>query len=118
MTTGSKSSVKEQIEKMSRNELLELINSDALFWSLARIDMGVIKTAKAKVLRKKAEKHFEAYQNYEQNHPLPSTESLEGLLAWGKWFASKQHHFQQYDALWRRADVLEFGDSKKELKGD
>lgn len=96
----------EMIQGLTKEELVELISWN--WWIGANFSERQIKTAKARVLRKKADAAFEQYENTKIPE-LPTGATFEQSREWLKQHEEKEAHYRRYAKLWEKADKIEFG---------
>lgn len=96
----------EMIQELTKEELVELISWN--WWIAANFSERQVKTAKARVLRKKANAAFEQYENTKIPE-LPKGATLEQYLEWLKQHEAKESHYRRYEKLWKKADKIEYG---------
>lgn len=104
----NRASLHSEIEKMSKEEILELLKNTMLFLYVGRLTQSDINMAKAAVLRRKSEAELEQYENYKLPN-LSCGASLEQQIIWMKSLQDKERHYNRYRKLWEKANRLAFG---------
>lgn len=107
---STRSGIFEQIERLSKEELLELLRHPLLFFPIAGLNTNDINTAKGRVLRRKADAEFKVYEEFSVQHPGAGAD-LTSLANFYKSLSEREAHYKRYSRLWKRADHLEFGDN-------
>lgn len=95
----------EQIQALSKEELVELITGT---WRFHYLEERHITAAKAAVLRKKAGAAWDEYEAF-QLPEMPSSPSLDQHIEWLKRMKEKEGLYRRYDKLWKKANKIEFG---------
>jgi hypothetical protein len=100
MPPKSKSTT-ELLRALTKEELLELINSRFLFWNVTR---SQILLAKIAVIQKKADAHFEKYLSMKL--PDATGNGLKNTIAFYTALEAKQKQHELYDKCHKRIDKL------------
>ena len=91
MGAGKRDAAREQLESLSKEELIELMMERGFFWLMTISERDLI-NAKITVERKKGDRFFQAYQDYQ----LPDHGETP------KAFAEYWHHFHEREKLFTK----------------
>lgn len=113
--TKNVAKAEERIEDLSKEELLEFIKCLRENWmrDWKRIP-AIIRFAKAKIMRKKAEAAFAQWEEISKLCQQMPKETLEQQLAWFQKHNEGNQFYKKWERLWEREDETEFGPRKKE----
>lgn len=95
----------EQIQALSKEELIELITGN---WLFAYPTQRHISAAKGAVLRKKAEAAWKEYEAFKLP-TMPDKPSLQQNIEWLQTLAKKEALHKKYEKLWKQADKIQYG---------
>jgi len=100
----------EQIDKLTKEELLELLKHPHLHFPLSRLEQQDLDCARGRVIRRKAEAEYHKWESFEKIR-IPAKNA--GHVTVAQFYlktARKEAHFNRYMALSDKADRLEFGE--------
>lgn len=98
-----------ELEKLTKEEVIQLLRGQMSFCFHVR--QRDLLSARAEVLRRKADAAFEAYISYpvpklKESYDSPD-DKFTDLIAWRDAHQQRERYFETYQKLWNKADKFD-----------